>query len=299
MRSGKILRAMTHDGSARVLLTDATGIVERAREIHDLSPMSTVCLGRLLVGASLIGSMMGEKQESLTVGIRTEGGRGSFLAVSDYYGNVRGYTDVPALPLRLHEDGTPDTGAALGAGLLYVVRDTGSGEPSQGMIPLQGGGIADDLAAYFADSEQIPTVCTLGVLFDEAAHVRAAGGALIQLLPSPDEGTVTALEATAAGLGKVTQRIAAGDGLTAIMADLMTGIPYDPFDEITTDYVCTCSRERMERGIRSLGREKIKEMLEEQKREGKPAALTAHCRFCGCDYTFDEASLTAGTDTDR
>lgn len=291
MKSGKILRAMTHDGSARVLITDTTGIVEYARKIHCLSPMSTVCLGQLLTGSSLVGSMMGERQESMTVGIRTGGEAGDLLAVSDYYGNVRGYMSNPDLPLKLSDAGAADTAAALGDGLFYMVHDTGKGEPMQGMIPVASRNVAEMFAAYFAESEQIPTVCTLGVIFHEDGSVRAAGGVLIQLLPSPAEETVSALEQAASGHTDITGRIAAGETIESIMESLLTGIPYDLFDEITTDYLCTCSRERMKRGILSLGDEEIRKMLKEQSDEGNPAALTAHCRFCGKDYVFSEDEL--------
>lgn len=291
MKSGKILRAMTRDGSARVLITDATAIVERARVLHKLSPMSTVCLGQLLTGTSLVGSLMGEKQESMTIGIRTNGPAGTILAVSDYYGNVRGYLDDPDLPLRLSTAGTADTAAVLGDGIFYVVHDTGSGEPMQGMIPIASRSVAEAFASYYAESEQVPTVCSLGVLFREDGSVRAAGGALIQLLPSPAEGTVAALEKAAEKLSDVTGEIAAGETLETILRSLLTGIPYDLFDEITTDYLCTCSRERMKRGILSLGRAEIAKMLEEQANEGKEPALVAHCRFCGKDYAFSADEL--------
>ncbi len=298
MKSGKILRAMTHDGSARVLLTDTTAIVEYARKVHGLSPMSTVCLGQLLTGASLVGSMMGEKQESMTVGIRTAGA-GDLLAVSDYYGNVRGYMTNSTLPLTLTDAGAADTGSVLGNGLFYMVHDTGEGEPMQGMIPSASRSVAESFAAYFAESEQIPTVCSLGVLFREDGSVRAAGGALIQLLPSPAEETVTALEGAAGGLADVTGRIAAGDTLEGLMQSLLAGIPYDLFDEITTDYLCTCSRERMKSGILSLGDAEITKMLEEQVREGEAAELTAHCRFCGKDYVFTSEELLNCDDTNN
>lgn len=291
MKSGKILRAMTRDGSARVLVTDATAIVERARTLHHLTPMSTLCLGELLTGTSLIGSMMGEKQESMTVGIRTAGEAGSLLAVSDYYGNVRGYAENPALAIRLEDTGAPDIGATIGNGLFYVVHDTGNGQPMQGMIPAKSREIAELFAAYFAESEQIPTMCSLGVLFHEDGTVRAAGGVLIQLLPSPAEETVDALERAAEGLSDVTGKLAAGETPLTVIESLLRDIPYDLFDEITTDYLCTCSRERMKRGILSLGQKEIQKLLDEQVRDGKAAELTAHCRFCGKDYTFGEAEL--------
>ena len=291
MKSGKTLRAMTRDGSARVLVTDATAIVERARILHHLSPMSTLCLGELLTGASLVGSMMGEKQESMTVGIRAAGETGSLLAVSDYYGNVRGYADNISLALRFAKTGAPDIGAAIGNGLFYVVHDTGNGEPMQGMIPTKSRSIAELFAAYFAESEQIPTMCSLGVLFHEDGSVRAAGGVLIQLLPSPAQETVDALERAAAGLSDVTGKLAAGETPLTVTESLLRDIPYDLFDEITTDYLCTCSRDRMKRGILSLGQTEIQKLLDEQVRDGKPAELTAHCRFCGQDYVFDAAEL--------
>ncbi len=294
LKSGKILRAMTSDGSARVLVTDTTAIVERARELHALSPMGTVVLGRVLTATSLIGSLMAEKTESVTLGIQGDGPAGKLLAVSDYYGNVRGYMEHPQVELTLKPNGHPDVGAAVGQGILYMAHDTGTGEPQTGMIDLKTGEIAEDIAAYYAESEQIPTVLSLGVLLDGEAHTRVAGGVLIQLLPFADEKTVGQLEENAAHLGNITGMLAEGKTLFDLMNLALDKIPYDLYDEITTDYLCTCSRERMKRGICSLGRKQVLDLLDEEEKEGRARSLTAECRFCETKYSFSEEELLAG-----
>ena len=291
MKSGKILRAMTRDGSARAIVADTTGIAERARRLHGLSLMSTIVLGRALTGASMIGSLLSEKQESITLCIGGQGEAGKILVVSDYYGNVRGYLEEPQLPLKLTQDGRPDVAGAIGGGYLSLAHETGKGKPQTGAVPLRSGEIAEDIAAYYAESEQIPTVCSLGILPAEDGSVRAAGGVLVQLLPFPNEETVSDLEKNAASFGHVTEMLAKGKSLTEIMQLVMGDLPFDLFDEITTDYLCTCSRERMLRGIRSLGDTQIRELLSEEEKAGNGRTLTAHCRFCETDYRFYEAEL--------
>lgn len=292
MKSGKILRAMTRDGSARAIVTDATGIVERARKLHGLSVMSTIVLGRALTGASMIGSLLQEKQESITLCINGDGEAGKTLVVSDYFGNVRGYLENPLLPLKLTEAGKPDVRGTIGGGFLSIAHETGNGEPQTGTVPLRSGEIAEDIAAYYAESEQIPTICSLGIIPAKDGSVRAAGGVLIQLLPFPNEDTVAAFESNAAVYGRVTDMLLKGKSLTEVMAAIMGNLPYDLFDEITTDYLCTCSRERMFRGIRSLGQNQIRELLNEEEKVGHGRTLTAHCRFCETEYRFNEAELT-------
>lgn len=291
MKESKLIRAMTRDGSARVLVLDSTEIVRRMQECHHTAPTSTAALGRLLTAASMLGSMMGEKQDSLTVGIQAEGATGKLIAVSDYYGNVRGYMEHPEADPPVRADGKLDVGAAVGGGILYVIHDTGEGEPQTGMIQLVSGEIAEDIAAYYAESEQIPTVCALGVLVGRDRTCCAAGGILVQLLPFPSDDTVARLESNIRGLEPVSAMIYAGKTPMEILGLVLDGIPFDPFDEIDVCYHCTCSRERMGAKIRSLGAEEIRTMLTEQEREGKPRELTAVCRFCGNRYVFGESEL--------
>ncbi len=294
MALSKLMRGMTRDGSARVLVIDSTEIVRSAAAVHHTSPTATAALGRLLTAASMLGSMMGEKTDSLTVGINGDGAAGKMIAVADYYGNVRGYMENPAVDPPVCGDGKLDVGGAVGRGVLYVIRSEGQGEPQTGMIALKSGEIAEDIAAYYAESEQIPTVCALGVLVDRDRTCRAAGGVLIQLLPFPAEQTVAKLEENARKLTNVSSMIDSGMTPHQIMESVMDGIAYDPFDEIDVEYLCTCSRERMERGLLSLGEKQVQDLLSEQLAEGKPDALTATCRFCNAEYTYTRAELDAG-----
>ncbi len=294
MKQARLMRAMTRDGSARAIVMDSTAIVNEAIRIHGTTPTASAALGRLLTATSMLGSLMPEKEETLTFGINGEGSIGKLIAISDYYGNVRGYIDNPLANPPLKPNGKLDVGGAIGGGLLYVIRDSGSGEPQTGMIRLRSGEIAEDIAGYYAESEQIPTLCALGVLVDTDYTCKAAGGVIIQLMPFPDDETVRKIEENAASLSNVSGLIDSGLSLEEIMEIALRGIDYDPYDVIDTDYLCNCSRERMLRGILTLGRKDIMEMLDEQEAEGKERSLTAECRFCRKAYTFTQEELLGG-----
>ena len=299
MKQAKLMRAMTVDGSARAIVLDATAIVNEAIRIHGTAPTASAALGRLLTATSMLGSLMPEKNETLTFGINGEGEIGKLIAISDYFGCVRGYIDNPQADPARKPNGKLDVGGAIGGGLLYVIRDSGSGEPQTGMIRLRSGEIAEDIAAYYAESEQIPTLCALGVLIDKDYTCRAAGGVIVQLMPFPDDATVAQIEQNAAALTNVSALIDQGLGVADIMAVALKGIEYDPYDEIEVDYVCNCSRDRMLRGIHTLGAKDILDMLDEQEKEGKARELTAECRFCRKAYTFTEAELIVSQGTEE
>ncbi len=289
--ASNIIRAMTRDGTARVLVINGLEIVRRVAEVHHTSPTATAAIGRLLCATSMLGSLMAEKAESLTIGIQGDGIGGKMLCVADYYGNVRGYIEHPEAELPTRPDGKLDVGGLVGQGILYVARDTGRGEPQTGMIQLRSGEIAEDIAAYYAESEQLPTLCALGVLIDRDMTCRAAGGVLVQLLPFPEEDTVIKLEENAKNLANISTLFDSGKTLTEILDIVLDGIPYDPYDTIDVDYLCTCSRERMESGLMSLGKGELTKLLDEQEADGKERELTTVCRFCNSAYTFTEADI--------
>ena len=286
-----ILRGMTRDGSARVLVINSREIVNAMRKAHLTSPTATAALGRTLTAASMIGTMLPEAGNTVSITFSGDGEAGKIIAVGDYFGNVKGYIQNPLANPPKKPNGKLDVGAAVGAGTLAFVKDLGEDELQTGMIEIVTGEIAEDIATYFAKSEQVPTLLSLGVRVDTDYSCLSAGGVLIQLLPFPEEATVDLIERNAAALTNVSQLFEMGLSNEAIADIAMKDIPFDVFDTLEVEYKCDCARERMLSKIKSLGRAEIENMLNEQEREGKPRELTAVCRFCNTEYTFTEKEL--------
>ena len=290
-KKSTILRGMTRDGSARILVINSKEIVNDVVKYHHTAPTATAALGRLVTAGSMIGTMLPEAQDSVTVNISGDGEAGKLLAVADYYGNVKGYIENPLANPPKKPNGKLDVGAAIGAGTISFIKSVGGKEPQIGTIELVSGEIAEDIATYFAKSEQIPTVLSLGVLVDKDYTCLAAGGVLIQLMPFPDDATVDLIERNAADLVNISRLYERGLTNEQIADIAMRDIPYDIFDTLEVEYKCDCGRARMLKKIKSLGDKEIKTMLDEQEAEGKARELVAICRFCNTEYAYSESEL--------
>ena len=276
-----IVRAMSKDGYVKAAAITSAGIVERARCIHKTTPTATAALGRVLTAASIMGNMQKVENGALTLQIKGGGPLGTILATSDAQGNVRGYVQNPGISLLEKYAGKLDVGAAVGTeGMLTVIRDLQMKEPYIGSIKLVSGEIAEDITAYFAQSEQIPTACALGVLVGEDHKVRAAGGYLLQLLPGAPDGVIDRLEQGIREAGPVTPLLSSGMTPEEVLNKVMPGFELELFERDTVEYRCYCSRERVTSTLVAIGRKDLQEIVD----EGKP--INIECQFCDTIYTF-------------
>lgn len=284
--SSTIIRAMTRDGSARAFVINSRDIVNKAISIHQTAPTATALFGRLLTASSVMGTMLPEKENTMTVAIRGQGIAGTTLCVADYYGNVKGYIQNPQADVPLKSNGKLDVSGIVGGGILSISKDVGGEVPYNGNIELVSGEVAEDIAQYYAVSEQVPTLCALGVLVDKDYTCRAAGGVFVQLLPFADEEVVSRLEENAKMLTNVSSLFDKGLSNEDILKIALNGIEYDLFDELEVEYECNCTSERTERAIISLGKQEIEKIFAEQKAEGEPQELCLNCQFCNKEYKY-------------
>lgn len=284
----EIVRAMTSDGYVKAVAITGRDIVERARQIHTLLPMSTAALGRTMMGASMMGDMLKEEKGAVTIQIKGGGPLGTILAVADCEGNVRGYVQNPHVEIVEKCQGKLDVSAGVGTtGTLTVIKDIGLKEPYVGSIGLFSGEIADDLAMYFVESEQIPTACALGVLVGTDQSVTSAGGYIIQLLPGASEEIITKIEAGVHRLGPVSRALESGMDAEELLRAVLSDFEVTVLEKHPVEYRCYCSRDRVSRALISMGREEMTSLIEEQGQ----AELT--CQFCDKVYHFTKSDLEA------
>ncbi len=278
----KIIRCITSDGSIMASAISSTNIVATAQQVHRLSPVATAALGRLLTGASLMGAQLKQRRAALTVRIKGDGPLGVMVASATSDGNVRGFVGNPNCETEYYENGHINVGKAVGSnGTLYVVRDYGTGEPYTGVIELVSGEIAEDITSYYANSEQIPTVCALGVLLDKQdGALLLAGGMLIQLLPGATQDICDKLEANIKKLESVTTMMAKGMAPLDMCRAALEGFELEVLDEMPVHYYCTCSRQRVEQSFASIPDDQLRGMI------NSTGNVEAVCHYCNKKYLF-------------
>ncbi len=280
-----IVRATAANAQIRAFAITSRDTVEHARSAHDLSPVVTAALGRLMTGAVMMGSMLKGEKDLLTLQINGRGPVRSLVVTADAGGHVKGYAGSPQAMMPPNSAGKLDVGGVIGKGTLTVIKDMGLKEPYSSTVALQTGEIGDDLTYYFAASEQVPSVVALGVLMDRNNTVKQAGGFILQLMPFTEEAVIGALEKKLASLAPVTTLLEEGKSPEQILEDVLGDLGVEFTDRIPVSFYCNCSKERVEKVLTSLSREELKELID----EGKDVEL--NCHFCNTDYTFSVEEL--------
>ena len=281
-----LVRGMSKDGFVKCVAIRSTETVRRGAEIQGTTPNATAAFGRALTAASMMGNMQKVENGSMTLQIKGGGPIGTIVCVSDAVGNVRGYVTEPKVPLVEKYPGKLDVGATVGTdGTLTVIRDLQMKEPYIGSVALASGEIGDDVTAYFAQSEQTPTACALGVLVDRDQSVKVAGGYFFQLLPDAPEATISALEQGIQKAGAVTPMLDKGMTPEEILQTVCGELGVDILEKQEVSYKCYCSRERVSAALLSLGRGELEEIIAEDK------AFPVECQFCDTVYTFTPADI--------
>lgn len=283
-----LLRGISENGGIVFYGVDSTEIVRQAEHYHKTSAVTTAALGQLLTAASMMGMMLKSRQDTITIQIKGGGPAGRLLAVSDGSGNVRGYVENPVVEIPPRADGHLDVGAAVGRdGTMDVIRDLGMREPYIGQVPLTSGEIAEDITSYFAISEQVPTVCALGVLVNKDLSVQCAGGFIVQLLPGASDEEIDHLEKNIKAMPAVTSMLAEGKSVQDMLDMALDGFAPDILDKEHVEYRCNCSEDRVKRMLYSLGRKEVEKLCAED-----PMA-EVNCQFCDKKYHIDLNALLA------
>ncbi len=282
----KLVRCISVDGTLVMMAAETTDMVEKAQQYHQTSAVTSAALGRLLTASSLMGSMLKGDNDSVTLRLNGGGPAGTVMAVSDCWGNARGYVTNPVVEIPLNSKGKLDVGGAVGTdGFLTVIKDLNLKEPYIGQTPIITGEIAEDLTSYYAISEQLPSVCALGVLVNPDLSIKKAGGFIIQLLPTALDDTIDAIERCISDIPSVTQMLSDGMTPEEICHRVLSEFELEVLDESHPVYKCNCSRERVEGALISTGLETLKELELEEKTE-------VNCQFCDKKYVFSGSDIT-------
>ena len=269
----------------RIYAATTREMVERARQIHQTSPVATAALGRLLTAGAMMGSMMKGEKDILTLKVQCQGPIGGMTVTAKSDGTVKGYVVNPDVILPANDKGKLDVGGALGLGVLSVIKDLGMKEPYIGQTHLVTGEIAEDLTYYYATSEQVNSSVALGVLMEKNNTVKQAGGFILQLMPFAEESVIEQLEKNIASIPSVTTMLEQGMTPKDMVLKVLEGLDVEFYDEIPTGYVCDCSRDRVEKAIISIGQKEIQQMIDDKK------PIEVNCDFCGKHYSFNVNEL--------
>ena len=286
-REDYLVRATAADAQIRAFAVTTGNLVEEARSRHNMSPVVTAAIGRLMSGACCMGSMLKGEKDMLTLQISGDGPVGGLTVTADANGNVKGYALSPQAMMPPNAQGKLDVGGLIGNGYLTVIKDMGMKDPYSSQVALQTGEIGDDLTYYFAVSEQVPSCVALGVLMERNNTVKQAGGFIIQLMPFAQEEIITKLEEKLSGVQSVTALLEAGNSPEDILELLLGDMGLTITDKMPLQFQCNCSKERVEKVLFSLGKKELQDMIA----EGKD--VTLHCHFCNTDYVFTVDELSA------
>ena len=279
-----IVRATAAEGQVRAFAATTKELVETAREHHNTSPVATAALGRLLTAGAMMGSMMKNETDMLTLQVRGDGPLGGITVTADSKGDVKGYVNNPDVMLP-PKNGKLDVGGAVGIGLLQVIKDMGLKEPYSGQTILVSSEIAEDLTYYFATSEQVPSAVGLGVLMNKDNTVRQAGGFIIQLMPGASEAVISALEKKIGEIHSITTLLDVGNTPETILQYILGDLGLEINEKLPAKFTCNCNKSRIEKALISVGKKDIQEMID----DGKP--IEVNCHFCNKNYTFDVEEL--------
>ena len=281
---GTLKKFLAHADMVRVSCVDTTDVVEEARKLHKLNPTPTAALGRLLTMGTLMGTMMKNNTDKLTLQVLGDGPIGSMLVTAKSNGNVKGYVSNPLAEAELKSNGKLNVSAVVGKGDLRIIRDIGVGEPYVGTVPLQTGEIAEDFAYYFATSEQIPTVVALGVLTTET-HVECAGGLIVQLMPDATEETISQLEKNIQNLKSITTMLSEGKTPEDMLDIVLEGLQPRILDKIDVKFECECCKDKVQEALVAIGKTALSQIIEEDKQ------AEVGCQFCNSKYMYNEEEL--------